>query len=133
MINFPESVQKSIANLQQGYGGKNLVVAAFPILEILKQNDNGEVSIKLFFDYKLGTFEIQPPTYRFFSKISHFDFKKPERRWTRNKEYLFGIINHLKIAGLWEIVSNKDFLVVNEHNEKVDVRLLKETLKGIKK
>lgn len=132
MISFPDSVLELIHALQESYSkGKNCLIISYPILEVIKEENEREVSTKFFFDYKTGTFEIQPPTYRYFSKISHFDFKKPERRWSRNKNYLFPLIGKLKDSGLWDLVSNKDFLVVNEHNDKIDQKKLNSVLEKI--
>jgi hypothetical protein len=78
------------------------------------------------------SFELQEPTYRYYSKISYYDFRRPEARWTRNKNLLFSLIRNLKRSGFWERLSNKDFLVVNKSNKVADskdrLKVLKEVL-----
>jgi hypothetical protein len=91
-----------------------------------------EISIKLFFDYKTETFEIQAPTYKYYSRISHYDYNKTERRWLRNKDYLFSLIRNLKNCGLWEMVSNQDFIVVNNFNKKINSERVLKILEGVK-
>ena len=126
MFDFPESVIKCVQRLSGLYANsKNYVIVSFPVLEIIKYSNQKEVSIKLFFDFKTETFEIQAPTVKFFSKISHYDYSnRTERHWTRNKEYLFSIIRNLRESGLWDRVSNKDFLTINSYNKKADPKKL---------
>jgi hypothetical protein len=80
-----------------------------------------------------NTFELQEPVYRYYSKISFYDFKRPENRWTRDKGLLFSIINNLKRSGFWEKISNKDFLIVNSYNKKANVKERMKVLKEIQK
>lgn len=133
MFDFPESVQGCVQRLAELYAKtKNYVVVSFPVLEIVKYNNQKEVSLKLFFDFKTETFEIQAPTVKFFSKISHYDYKnRTERHWIRNKGYLFAIISNLRACGLWDMVSNKDFLTINSYNEKADPKKLLKMLDAI--
>ena len=133
MFTFPESAMQCIQKLVELYAdSKNYVVISFPVLEIIKYNYKKEVSIKLHYDFKTETFEIQAPTVKFFSKISHYDYNnKTERHWIRNKNYLFAIINNLRTCGLWNIVSNKDFLTVNSYNKKIDSKILLKILNAL--
>jgi hypothetical protein len=119
---FPETINTSVYALRNIYRGRrNCVLADYPIIEITRYEKNKEVSIKLFYSSSTNTFEIQPPNTKYYNKISFFDFKNPEHRWVRNKDVLFPFIKDLKKCGLWDLVSNKDFLIINEHNEKIDV------------
>jgi hypothetical protein len=85
----------------------------------------------LFFDLKTGSFEIQAPSYKYYSKISHYDYNKSERRWMRNKDLIFSIIKKLKISGIWDHVSNKDFIIVNSSNKKSNHKQLLKDLKAL--
>ena len=133
MQSFPESINKGVGFLVQGFAStKNFVLVSFPIIEIVKLSNHKEVSIKLIFDSEIGGLEIQAPTVKYFSKMSHYDFKqKTEYRWIRDKTYLFSIVNNLKFCGLWDLVSNKDFLTVNPHNKRTDPKKLRKLLKDI--
>jgi hypothetical protein len=90
-----------------------------------------EISIKLFFNQKAKTFEVQAPTYKYYSRISHYDYNRTERRWLRRKDYLFELIKQLKFCGLWEWVSNKDFIVVNSFNQNTDHKKLLKILREV--
>jgi hypothetical protein len=121
MLSFPDRVLEGIQKLRDRYSGKKHTVAAnFPIIEIIKYMDDREISTKLFFFVDSNTVEIQAPDQRFYSKISYYDFRSTERRWVRNKGYLFALVHDLKLCGLWEYVSNKDFLVVNSFNPRAN-------------
>jgi hypothetical protein len=117
---FPENIIESVHELRRHYKGKKTcVIMNYPILEIVIIHSDRELSLKLFYFPKTNTFEIQPMDGKYCQKISFYDYRnKNERRWVRNKELLFSIITNLKKCGLWEMVSNKDFLTINEHNEK---------------
>ena len=103
----------------------------YPIIEIIKWFKDKELSLKLFYFDSTNTIEMQPPDVKFLSKISYYDFNKPERRWVRNKTFLFSIINNLKTCGLWDLVSNKDFITINMYNKKATVDKRAEDLKKI--
>jgi hypothetical protein len=49
----------------------------------------------------------------------------------RNKEYLFSIIRNLKHSGLWDLVTNKDFIIVNSFNKNVDPKFLLKALREV--
>jgi len=132
MISFPDSILDAVARLQRLYDGTiNHVIVTFPIIEIIRESFDKEVSLKLFFNMKSGFLEIQAPTYTYHSKISHYDYNKSERRWVRNKEYIFSIIRNLKKSGLWALVSNPDFIVVNSFNKNTDPKILLKALREI--
>lgn len=129
---FSEIIKECVLNLRAIYKGRrNCVLMNFPIIEILKYSKDKELSIKLFYYPNSGTFEIQPADSKFCSKISYFDFSRSERRWTRDKRFLFSTISELKQCGLWELISNKDFLGINYNNEKVSEIDRSELLKSI--
>ena len=112
MITFPDNIQEGIQKLRNKYRGKKHIVSAcFPIIEIIKYLENREISIKLFFFADSNTLEVQAPDQHFYSKISYYDYRKTERRWIRNKDYLFSIIRDFKYCGLWEFITNKDFFI----------------------
>lgn len=115
---FTEEIVQPVFYLRGMYKGKkNCVVMTYPIIEITKFFLHREVSIKLYYYQSTNTFEIQPPDQKFYNKISYYDFSQTERRWIRNKRYLFEIIKDLKTCGLWGMISNKDFMVINPNYE----------------
>jgi len=132
MIFFNEEIDINIFKLREIYKGKrHCVVASYPLLEVIKYFSHKEVSIKLFYSQIFNTFEIQPSSYQYYSKISYYDFKKPERRWARDKNDLFSFIRDLKKCDLWPYISNKDFLIVNSLNTKKSSKELWAVLKEI--
>jgi hypothetical protein len=80
------------------------------------------VSLQLKYFPKSGIFEIQPLDTIYVNKISHFDYLNPERRLVRNKSLIISYVNDLKKCKLWDKVINKDFLIVNTQNNKIDVQ-----------
>ena len=120
-MDFPEGIMDAVYALRKKYRNRpHCVVLAFPILEIIKVEKGKEISIKFFYDYMANTFEMQAPDCRYYSRISHYDFNKPERHWIRNKNYLFPLIRDLRISGLWSYISNKDIVVINSFNKNSD-------------
>ena len=93
---------------------------AYPIIEILKYTRNKgvetETSTKLFYSPETHGLELQASDQRFFSKLSYYDYNRTERRWTRNMNHLFPLIKDLKDCGLWQYITNKGLLVINEHS-----------------
>jgi hypothetical protein len=130
-MEFSKEIMVSVDLLRKFYDcGKNLIKINYPVIEIIKYDRVKEITITLLYDSMDDTFELQEPVYQFYSKISFYDFKRPESRWTRDKGLLFSIIRNLKRSGFWEKISNKDFLIVNTLNKKTSVkerlRILKE-------
>ena len=111
---------------------RRYVTAEYPIIEINIEEKVHRVCFRLFYiddEY----FEIQNPTYHYYSKISHYDFKTGESRWSRDKGLIFSVIRDLKICGLWDLVRNKDFIKINEHNDHSNRSLLQQELDAILK
>lgn len=128
---FPPDIIKSVQVLQRKYKGRRRYIrASYPIIELTIDEKVHRVCFQLFY---MGDkyFEIQNPTYEYFSRISHYDFHRGETRFSRNKDVLFTVIADLKMCGLWELVSNKDFIKVNEHNANSDKKKLEEELGSI--
>lgn len=71
---------------------------------------------------------IRHPNYEFKSTISHFCSVQKDIRLSLNKTFLTSIIRTLKETGLWEAVTNKDFLVVNKNNSKSNKNTVKREL-----
>lgn len=128
---FPSYVLESVDILRRRYKNvKRFVKASYPIIEIIFEEKIHKICFQLFFindEY----FEIQEPTYSYYSKISHYDYHRGERRYSRNKGHLFTFIADLKMCGLWELVKNKDFIKINEHNERTDKEILERELGSI--
>lgn len=111
---------------------RRYVTAEYPIIEINIEEKVHRVCFRLFYindEY----FEIQNPTYHYYSKISHYDFKTGESRWSRDKGLIFSVIRDLKICGLWDLVRNKDFIKINEHNDHSNRSLLQQELDNVLK
>jgi hypothetical protein len=120
-MNFPNEILNAVDELRKRYRSKShCVIAAYPIIEIIKVSSSIDISTKFFYDFSTKTFEMQAPDHRFHSKISHYDFRKAERRWIRNKGHLFTLIRDLKHSGLWQFISNKNMIIVNSLNEKAN-------------
>jgi len=68
------------------------------------------------------------PSYLFNSKISHFSPADDEYRFCRNKTVLMSLLKMLRRSLLWNYISNRDFLVVNDHNEKSSKSKLRKEL-----
>ncbi len=120
---FPDSVIEAVHELRRTYqGSKTCVVVNYPIIEIMQIQKDKELSIKLFYFPGTDTFEIQPMDSLHYQKISFYDYRKKERRWIRNKGLLFSTIKHLQHCRLWEMISNKDFLTINENNERASIQ-----------
>jgi hypothetical protein len=128
---FPPIILDAVDNLMHKYGRKKRrITAAYPIIEITVEESTRITCYQLFFidDEYL---EIQNPTYQYYSKISHYDFKGSEQRWSRDKRTVFSIIEDLKDCGLWEMVRNKDFIKINEKNTHSDKEALKKEIGDI--
>jgi hypothetical protein len=128
---FPSYILDSVEILHRRYKTvKRFVKASYPIIEITLEEKLHKVCFQIFYinDEYL---EIQEPTYHYYSKISHYDFYRGERRFSRNKGRLFTVIADLKMCGLWELVKNKDFIKINEHNENTDKEILEKELSSI--
>ena len=120
---FPKDIQEALDKLVFRYKStKRIVEAKYPIIELKFYEKMRAVAIQLFFID--GSLEIQEPTYLFIPKISHYDYKVRENRISRDQRCLFGFINDLKYCGLWEYVSNKDFIEVNQNNQITDKKML---------
>jgi len=78
-----------------------------------------------------GKFNIQFPAYLFTSKISHFGPSQDEYRFCRNKALLFSLMGALKRSAVWNLIDNKDFIVVNNDNPRSDKRSLKKKLRTV--
>jgi hypothetical protein len=119
---FSKEIEEAVSLLSELYQCRNRkrsVIAKYPIIEIyiLEQKRNILFNLYYIHDQYL---EIQVPTYQYLPRISHYDFKKKESRWVRNKGIIFSFVRDLKYCGLWNFVINKDFLIINENNEFFD-------------
>ena len=118
---FSEGIQEAVEFLVNRYKStRRTIQADYPIIEICYLQKDRKITFSLFY-LEDNYLEIQVPTYHYYPKISHYDFKRKEKRWVRNKYYLFTFITDLKLSGLWGYVRNKDFIVVNENNENLNV------------
>ena len=130
MKKFDVDILSCVKKLRDKYQRqRTCVILNYPVIEIVKFMRDKEVSTKL--SYGDSGLELHAPDQKYYSKISHYDFRTIERRWTRDKGYIFSTIRDLKFCGLWQYISNKDFLMVNTHNENADPKKLKTILKKI--
>lgn len=117
MLKFSDDIVQCVYRLRERYGTRrNCVVLTYPIIEILKYFKDREYSTKLFYDPQTHTFEMQAPDHKYVTKISYYDYQRPERRWTRSINHLFPLVKDLKACGLWVYIANKDFIVLNQLN-----------------
>jgi len=68
------------------------------------------------------------PKYEHHCRTSYFISSEGEQRMTLNKVYLESVIRSLKNSELWERVVNRDFLVVNGDNKKLNKLVAKKML-----
>lgn len=131
-MDFPEKILEPIEKLRNLFKN-DFIEIKYPMINITRINkySGTKVSVKLLYDSVDGTFEIQEPFYSFQSKISYFDFKKPEYRLCRNKDFLFRLIKYLKNCDLWGMVSNQDFIIINKKNKKTNSNLRLKMLKKV--
>ena len=52
-------------------------------------------------------------------------------RWARNKGVFFSLIKSLKDVGMWDEVNNKDFIVINSDNRRLNKFKVKNEFKAI--
>jgi len=79
-----------------------------------------------------GTFMINPASYSFQSKCSHFTYTQKEVRWSRNKNTLSAILKALKNSAAMDHIHNLDeFIVINKECKKSNKRKLAEDLKDL--
>jgi hypothetical protein len=107
------------------------VSVQYPVIEIIKMNRHQGVTIRLFYSVSDNTFDMQSPDAIYKSKISHYDFNRTERRWTMDKRDLFYFIKLLQFSGLWNMVSNKDMIIINSHNPRTNTSELMDKLDRI--
>ena len=132
-MKFSKEILEKVYTIKQLYEShkNDYVEATYPVIEIKKFFKDKELSIRMIYDNRDKTFELQSPTYQYYSKISHYDFKRPEARWTRDKGFLFSLITNLKASGFWDMISNKDFLIVNRMNKNSNPKELLKVLKAL--
>lgn len=72
-----------------------------------------------------GMYVLEPLTYTFKSRVSHFDYFTEEERRIRNKNVFKSLIKTLKRIKLWDGIENKDtFIRINDQNKKANKRKL---------
>ena len=124
-MEFNPIIIECVKKLREKYASRrHCVMMAYPIIEVLKYSRTNrvetEVSTKLFYYPQTNSFEMQASDQRYYSKLSYFDYDRAERRWNRNMNHLFPLIKDLKECGLWDYISNKNLLILNQYNNKAD-------------
>ena len=119
---FSSGIMKSVDKMIRIYSRrKHLIEASFPIIDLTYIFSDRDIRVKLLYFSQTDKLELCIPDQKLYSKISYYDFRnKTERRWVRNKNFLFQLILDLKNSGLWDYVENKDFLEVNKYNKRAD-------------
>lgn len=84
------------------------------VLSLSREIKGAPVTIDLEFTRDGGVW-INPAKYIYTSRISHFDYAEPERRWTRRKNIMLGLVMKLQKADIWPFITNKKFFQVNEN------------------
>jgi len=109
-------VEGSSSNIQltKEFGRKNKKIISF----LLQRQTNGK-------------YYIEPVTYEFHSKLSHFDYCMPESRWSREKRFFKNIYALLQRTDTLQYVENADsFIKINNHNKKSDKGSVRGQLKS---
>jgi len=76
-----------------------------------------------------GYYNLQPITYEFQSKVSHFDYTDNEKRWARDKKYFKGIFDLLKATNTLGYIQNANsFIKVNPIHKGSNKEMLKNQL-----
>jgi hypothetical protein len=78
-----------------------------------------------------GDYVIKHPSYSFVSVVSHFKSAQDNVRLCLNKSYLIKIVKEFKKEGVWPVVLNHNFLIVNDLNIKSDKKELKKLLESL--
>jgi hypothetical protein len=84
----------------------------------------GKRPVTIFLRRELTGFVIEPPKYDFRSSNSHFEFTMLEKRCTRRKGILLGLVEHLQKTKMWDFVLNKDFFTPNQNNPKMNKKVV---------
>jgi hypothetical protein len=101
--------------LSRKFGVKNSKVVSF----MLQRQTNG-----LYF--------LEPITYEFRSKISHFDYYTEENRWARDKKFFKCIFDTFRRTDTLRFVENAgSFIRINTFNKESNKDILKSQLKEI--
>jgi hypothetical protein len=74
-------------------------------------------------DYGEGFF-VEPSKYEFHCKNSHFEFTETENRFTRRKDVLIALVEHLQKTKMWDFILNKGFFTPNPHNAKMKKKIV---------
>jgi len=104
----------------------SISAAGNKLLVLVRKIGPKPVTVNL--EFKSDGLYIVPPDYVYKSAISHCDYVVEERRMTRRKDIIFGLVKALKRAAVWSFIENKDFFKLNEN-----CTFLKKTSKYYKK
>jgi hypothetical protein len=70
-----------------------------------------------------GTYDLQPTDYEYKPKISFFNFRRPERRITRNQMFIASVFKLIRDANMWDVIANRHtYLEVNDNNDHIGDR-----------
>lgn len=117
-MNIPKTVYSIIKN--------NLIVTGYFLLDYSRSVHGNKVislsrkvggrpvTINLEF-IKNGGVWVNPAKYTFVSRTSHFDYNESEKRWSRRKDIILGLVRKLQQAEVWPFITNKNFFQVNEN------------------
>lgn len=129
---FSKEIMDCVYRLRDKYRKrKHCVVVHYPVIELIIYENKKETSTKLIYSPSTNMFEMQGADTRAYSKISYFDYDIKERRLVRNQDLMFMIVHDLQHCGLWEFVSNRDLIVVNQFNKRIDFSKRKKLLKAM--
>jgi len=79
---------------------------------------------------------LEPLVYTFKSAISHYNYCRPESRWTRNKTYIKASIKFLQETDVWPYIENRrSYIMTNDNNSRLEdgdlIGIVQEELQGI--
>ena len=79
-----------------------------------------------------GGFWINNPSREDRCVNSFLDFADTPMRVTRNKDVIGLVVQHLKNTSMWEFIENKDFFVINKHNNKANKKVVESLFQSIR-
>jgi hypothetical protein len=82
--------------------------------------------VTIWLRYMNEGFFIEPPRHEFVCTYSHFEFSETENRYTRRKDILLSLVDHLQKTKVWNFILNKAFFVPNNYNKKMKRKVVED-------
>ena len=84
----------------------------------------GKRPVTIFLKNMGNGYFIEPPKHEFRCTYSHFEFTETERRFTRRKDILLRLVDHLQKTKMWDFILNKGFFAPNPSNSKMNKKVV---------